>query len=230
MVWSSLLPCPGCGRRATGRLGACPRCWAAIDADLGVERRRASVAARAGPSGGGGRDDPVREGSMVALGPYRGRLGRLVRAAKYRPSSALLDALGARLGSAVRERWPGAEGWLVVPVPPDAGRRRRRGHDHAARLAAALAGSAPPPRPTVLAALTRRRPTPPQSRVPWAAREANLAGAIALRGPSAPLPRGARVLLVDDISTSGATLRACRAVLLAGGAAEVRAAVVARAR
>jgi predicted amidophosphoribosyltransferase len=78
--------------------------------------------------------------------------------------------------------------------------------------------------------LTRRRPTAPQSRVPWAAREANLQGAIALRLDRAPALRGVTVLLVDDVSTSGATLRACRSALLAGGAADVRAAVVARAR
>jgi predicted amidophosphoribosyltransferase len=228
MVWSSLLPCPGCGWRATGRLGACPSCWAAVDAGLRAERRRASDAASCGPPIGG----PVlgSTGALVALGPYRGRLGRLVRAAKYRPSTALLDELGARLGAIVRERWPASGGWWVVPVPPDAGRRRRRGHDHAARLAAALAAGGPLPRPAVVAALVRRRPTPPQSRVPWAARESNLAGAIALRGASAAPLRGAVVLLVDDVSTSGATLRACRAILLAGGAAEVRAAVVARAR
>ena len=165
----------------------------------------------------------------MALGTYRGPLGRLVRAAKYRPSTALLRAMGARLGAHADACWPDyCRAAAVVPVPPDAGRQRRRGVDHTALLAAAVAAALPQPR-RQLSTLRRNRGTRPQSLLPAGHREANLRGAFDVR-----LPRdgrvAARILLVDDVSTSGSTLRACRAVLLAAGATEVRAAVVARAR
>jgi predicted amidophosphoribosyltransferase len=156
-------------------------------------------------------------------------LGRLVRAAKYRPSTALLRALGTRLGGHAGARWADfCQLATVVPVPPDAHRQRRRGVDHTALLAASVVAALPEPRP-VLRALRRNRATRPQSLLPSARREANLLGAFDLNRPGEGWP-ASRVLLVDDVSTSGATLRACRATLLAGGAVEVRAAVIARAR
>ncbi|MBW6457200.1 MAG: hypothetical protein K0A98_15065, partial [Trueperaceae bacterium] len=119
------LPCPGCGLRPATDQGACAACWRAIDRG------------------------PHPEGPwLVAWGAYRGPLGRLVRAAKYRPSTALLRALGARLGAHAGARWPDyCRAAAVVPVPPDAGRQRRRGVDHTALLAAAVAAALPQPRP-----------------------------------------------------------------------------------
>ena len=107
----------------------------------------------------------------------------------------------------------------VVPVPLHRSRRRARGFNQAEEIARCL------PLP-MRDALRRVRATPSQTELPAAQRHANVRNAFALR-------RGGRmdglvVVLVDDVSTTGATLNACARVLLDGGAREVRALTVAR--
>jgi ComF family protein len=108
----------------------------------------------------------------------------------------------------------------LVPVPLHHSRRRRRGFNQAAILAAALA------RRTGLAladGLTRSGPRGTQVGRP---RSERLAGAPGIVQARAPIP--ARVVLVDDVATTGATLAACARALRAAGALEVRAVTFAR--
>lgn len=213
-LWRALLPCPACGRRPTGRVGACAPCW---DRWLPTEAPPSTPPLP-------GTDLPT----LIALGPYRGGLGRLVRAGKYRPDQALLDALGTALGERVARRLPRDDTcWHVVPAPADPRRRRRRGDDHAARLAHAVARVCGP-RARFEPVLRRLRTTATQAGSSRAVRARNLEGVIGCV-PSVDL-RLASVVLVDDVLTTGATARACAAALRHVGAHRIVVAVVARSR
>jgi predicted amidophosphoribosyltransferase len=162
--------------------------------------------------------DPLVTPDVVALGRYRGALGALLRAAKFGGATLALDALSARLGVLVREA--GCAGLTIVPVPSHPRRRWRRGDDPSLRVARAL-GTGP-----VEPLLRRTRDAPPQSRSPRARREANVEGAFTAR-QSAGHPESP-IVLVDDVLTTGATLRSCAAALAAGGVSIALVAVVAR--
>jgi ComF family protein len=161
-----------------------------------------------------------------AAGLYEGRLRDLVHALKY----GRRVSLARPLAMLMRERGaPVLEGAdLVVPVPLHWQRQRERGFNQAVLLARHLG------RPLV-AALSRARPTPPQASLRLAKRHANVRDAFV---PARSLWRGrdwARhavagriVVIVDDVSTTGATLDACARVLVRLGAAEVRALTAAR--
>jgi ComF family protein len=108
----------------------------------------------------------------------------------------------------------------VVPVPLHASRRRHRGFNQAADLARWL--NVP-----VVHALRRVRATPTQTGLPAAQRHRNMRNAFALTRAGSAV-RGSIVVIVDDVSTTGATLEACARLLKEGGAVEVRALTAAR--
>ena len=122
---------------------------------------------------------------------------------------------------------------LVVPVPLHWRRRHERGFNQAALLAAGLGLPACEP-------LRRSRRTRVQAGLHAGERRVNVGNAFSLawtyhrawpRLPARVAPRrlaGLTVVLVDDVSTTGATLEACAAVLLAAGVREVRALTAAR--
>ena len=154
-----------------------------------------------------------------AVFEYGGPVADAIQRFKYDGRSEL----GAVLGSVMvehAERWAGKVD-AVVPVPLHWRRRRARGYDQAALLARPLAKSLGVP--ALLRGLRRVRNTPSQVDLPHAERQRNIAGAFApwrLRGVR-------RVLLVDDVRTTGATLRAASEALKAGGVAEVQPLVLA---
>lgn len=112
---------------------------------------------------------------------------------------------------------------IVLPVPLSRGRLRERGFDQAAWLARALDA-----RKTRKGVLLRLHDTSPQSRLTREERLRNLRGAFAIDPASAPQLQGRRVVLVDDVMTTGATLNAACHPLRQAGAAHITAVVFAR--
>jgi ComF family protein len=166
-----------------------------------------------------------------AVGPYEGRLRDIIHAFKYDKRRSLSRRLAALLRDAGGDVLDGAD--AAVPVPLHWTRRHQRGFNQAALLAAGLGLP-------VVHALRRGRRTRPQVDLPAADRHRNVRGAFSVawrvRWPWPPWIRragvgdlsGLTVVLVDDVSTTGATLDACAGVLLAAGVQEVRALTLAR--
>jgi predicted amidophosphoribosyltransferase len=169
--------------------------------------------------------------AAVAAGPYAGFLGELVRRAKYGRDPVLAVPLAELLADAVRA-WPGRGGLTdVVPVPGTRARTRERGFHLADALAERLADEIRAPYRATW--LLRVGEPVPQAALPRTDRRRAARGTVELVRPPWPFrpPRvaGRRVLVVDDVLTTGATADECARVLLAAGAAEVRVAVAARA-
>ena len=111
----------------------------------------------------------------------------------------------------------------VLPMPLAPGRLRERGFNQSLELARRLA-----PRKTDATLLLRTRETPPQSGLARAERLRNLRGAFAVEPLRAEKVKGRRLVLVDDVMTSGASLFAAAETLKLAGAAHITAVVLAR--
>jgi len=167
---------------------------------------------------------------VVRLGSYGGALREWVLGVKYRGWAEMGDALGRRLGEAVRAAGviePPAEA-IVAPLPMPWQRRLYRGIDHSRVIAGGVAAELGAP----MLSLLRKRNGPPQVSLPISQRRRSGARGLRLRAfggfiPGAAWMRGATVVLVDDVLTTGATMRSAVRLIRTMKPARVIAAVLA---
>lgn len=214
--------CLGCGGRVDSAFGLCGPCFAEthfiggalcdacgtpLPGDEGPERL-ACDACLASPR-------PWSRGRAALL--YGGTGRRLVLALKHGDRAEVARAAAPWLARAAAPLL--APGTLVVPVPLHLLRLLRRRSNQSALLAAALGRATG--HEVIHDALRRRAATPSLDGRSRAERFAALDGALAVRPARAERLEGARVLVVDDVMTSGATFAAATEALLAVGAGEV---------
>jgi ComF family protein len=229
MVIDTIWPprCLACTAATAEAQGLCAACWRETHFIAGTVCRRCGVPLH----GAAGAEDvcesctrhpPAWDRGAAAL-IYAGAGRRMVLALKHGDRLDMTGPLAGWMAIAGGALLPEAE--LIAPVPLHWRRLVRRRYNQSAELARQLARRSG--RPLVVDLLTRRWATAPQAggRV---ARAANQANAFALTPRHAERVRGRRVLLVDDVLTSGATLSACADTLRAAGASGVDVLALAR--
>lgn len=156
-------------------------------------------------------------------GRYHGSIKDAVHRLKHCNQLVLARPLGMILGEVVADSAPECRFDTIVPVPLHRQRLRARGYNQAVEIARPLSRQFGLPLQTGL--LQRSRHTPPQQGLSADQRSRNLRHAFTLAGQVT----GARLLLVDDIMTTGETVRECCRILTLGGAEDIQVAVVGRA-
>ena len=197
--------CAGCGQEGDA---LCRECRTALDIRL---------AAEPGVPIGLPADIPAPLLQLEWCTPFTGVARRALHGLKYDGERRL----AAFMGAAVARRWAraGAAADALVPVPASPDRVRERGYDQAALIAHEAGKRLRLP---VLLALERTRATTAQFDLDRGARATNLVDAFRVRDlASGAAVRGRWLVLVDDVVTTGATLRAAEAALHQAGARAV---------
>ena len=195
-----------------------------------LHQRRRSAAA--GPFGDPGRravdraiaNPPAFARARAARVPYDDIASALVHALKYGDRLDLAPTMGRWMARAGRELTDDAD--ALVPVPLHWRRLWTRRFNQAAALARAIAKSSRVP--VLDDALKRLRATPQQVGLKRAERATNVQGAFQVPDERSAAVAGRRLVLIDDVLTSGATADACARALLRAGAARVDVLVFAR--
>jgi len=220
--------CPLCGEGLAAQSGLCAPCWselaipgqpscATCQCPLESSHAEGTICAPC-------LADPPRHDGIAAGTLYNDASRKLVLAFKHGHRIALAPML-ARLIAAQLPPEVG-EGWLVVPVPLHRWRLWSRGFNQSALLARELVNASGAE--LLVDGLVRTKRTPTLGGLGRKARSRALSGAIAVNTRTANRLRGTRVLLVDDVLTSGATSDACVGVLKRAGADKVVVACFAR--
>ncbi len=159
--------------------------------------------------------------TIVRLGEYSAPIRNLVRVLKRFPSTSYNGILADMLAATLSSRDTVFD--CIIPVPMHLRRRLLRGSNHVDPLAASLAKRLNTP---LNHSLVRTRNTPPQAHLPRTARLKNVKNAFAVRRPNSI--ENKTILLLDDVTTTGATADECVRTLRRAGAAAVHFAVLAK--
>lgn len=160
----------------------------------------------------------LRFHGLRCVNRYQGPLRKAIHALKYDGQQRLAEPLGLLLAEAFRRYGMQADGIIPLPLHPQ--RQLQRGYNQAVLLARICATDLKIP--CLEEIVLRQRATPAQVGLALHERQQNVAGAFALAPDAlARLARSHSLLLIDDVSTTGATLEACAAPLYAAGIARV---------
>ena len=206
--------CPGCWEQVAFIAPPyCAACGYPFEFEIGTDALCAACT----------RERPVFDRARAVMAYDQGSR-RLLLSFKHGDRTDAAPAFAGWMARAAAELLPDAD--FLVPVPLHRIRLFRRRYNQAALLARELDRAGGPPLANDL--LIRRRNTPPQGRMSRAARHDNVAGAFAVPARAKTRLAGRRVLLVDDVMTTGATVEACARILKRGGASAVDVLVLAR--
>ncbi len=218
-----LLPprCLGCSSVLAGEVALCAPCWSQVrfieapccascgrPFDFAFSDNGQCVSCFARP--------PLFQTARAVL-VHEGKGRDLVHAFKYSDRLDAAQTFGLWMTRAGAAQCQDAD--FVIPVPLHWTRFLRRRFNQAAELARVIGHLSG--RPVKVHLLKRKRATPSQVGLSARARRRNVAGAFTLSRGAQDIIRGRRVVLVDDVMTTGATLEACTRLLVSAGVARV---------
>lgn len=213
--------CLACSAPLSGPQGLCPACWRALPwvERPYCERLGTPFAVEMGPGllSPAALAEPPAFARARAVARYDGPARELVHRLKFGDRLELALAMGRWMARAGRELTIGAD--ALVPVPLHPWRLWRRRFNQAALLAQAVSRETGVPlQPDWL---LRVRPTRPHVGLSRNARALNLQGSFRVAETARPLVAGRRLVLIDDVLTTGSTANAAARVLIRAGAGSV---------
>ncbi|MEQ9410510.1 MAG: ComF family protein [Fuerstiella sp.] len=210
----SAVVCDGCNDSLTPESAAhCQRCGAVVGPHVSTGKGCIHC-----------RTKPIRFDSLICLGMYNDALRNAILSAKWSFSSVTVETLAALLWQHRQEELIDSAADLIIPIPQSHRKRLTRTFNAASLIATVLSRRLGIPADEHI--LRRRRATRPQKRVSVRQRYANQRDSFRTRDTH--LVAGKRILLVDDVLTTGATCSEAARVLKAHKAKLCRAVVLAR--
>jgi ComF family protein len=215
--------CPGCGAVTAQDHRFCTECWLKLDFLVGAACAGCGVPFEVDPGEGAYcgaclRDPPALDGMRAAV-VYGDIAARIAIRLKHGRRPGLAETIARQIERLAPDGGDGGD-VLVTPVPLQRWRIWSRGFNQSALIARALARR----RGLTLALdlVERRKATPMLRGLGRAQRARAVRGVFAVADRHRPALKGRRILLIDDVYTTGATANACAAALKRAGAAEVR--------